>query len=344
MSEQVNYVWHDREIRFDSSTNDLKPRKGEILIDELGSIEDTKGNNGERGQLSITNLRLIWTCTKNKKINLSIGYNCIVNITTHQAKSRIRGTTQALFVLTKYNGSRFEFIFTNLVKNTPRLFTTVQAVFRSYETTKLYRDLKLRAAIIRNKDLILLPKEEIINNVKGVWNLSSDQGNLGTFIISNIRVVWFADLAENFNVSIPYMQINKVKVRDSKFGTAFVVETTEASGGYILGFKVDPKNKLEKLFKEISSLHKLYSSNPIFGVEFEVQEEQASLEELTVPKIVEDVEIVEDKISDPLVAYYADGKQKDKDRKIVFNDSLGLAIEEPIEGFGLEDLWNIHKN
>ena len=42
--------------------------------------------------------------------------------------------------------------------------------------------------------------------VPGVWNLSSDQGNLGTFFITNVRLVWHANMAENFNVSIPYLQ------------------------------------------------------------------------------------------------------------------------------------------
>ncbi len=28
--------------------------------------------------------------------------------------------------MTKYNGTRFEFVFTNLVKDSPRLFTTMQ--------------------------------------------------------------------------------------------------------------------------------------------------------------------------------------------------------------------------
>eukprot|EP01043_Picozoa_sp_COSAG02_P040683 COSAG02_NODE_3312_length_6955_cov_2.028151_10_plen_64_part_00 len=46
-----------------------------------------------------------------------IGYNCIVSLNIKAAQSRLRGNTQALFVLTKYNGSRFEFIFTNLVRN-----------------------------------------------------------------------------------------------------------------------------------------------------------------------------------------------------------------------------------
>jgi Bardet-Biedl syndrome 5 protein len=61
--------------------------------------------------------------------------------------------------------------------------------------------------LLANVRLLLLPQEQIYTKVPGVWNLSADQGNLGTFIISNVRLVWFADLAENFNVSIPYLQI-----------------------------------------------------------------------------------------------------------------------------------------
>lgn len=33
------------------------------------------------------------------------------------------------------------------------------------------------------------------------------QGNLGTFFISNVRIVWHANMNESFNVSIPYLQI-----------------------------------------------------------------------------------------------------------------------------------------
>ena len=67
--------------------------------------------------------------------------------------------------MTKFNNSRFEFVFTNLVRQSPRLFTTVQAVYRAYDTSRLYRDLKLRGAIIRNKSLILLPNEQMYNKV-----------------------------------------------------------------------------------------------------------------------------------------------------------------------------------
>lgn len=125
-----DFIWEDRKIDFDLPFAKLKCRAGEFEIDSIDTIEDTKGNNGERGSLSVTNLRLIWISLKNPKVNLSIGWNCVVTLRVHTAQSRLRGATQALFVLTKFNGSRFEFIFTNLIKNSPRLFSTAQAVHR----------------------------------------------------------------------------------------------------------------------------------------------------------------------------------------------------------------------
>lgn len=47
--------------------------------------------------------------------------------------------------------------------------------YRAYETSKMYRDLKLRAALIQNKQLRLLPREQVYDKINGVWNLSSDQ-------------------------------------------------------------------------------------------------------------------------------------------------------------------------
>lgn len=185
----------------------MQPRQGEVKIDSINSVEDTKGNNGERGSLTITNLRIMWVSHANVRTNLSVGYNTIVSTSIKTAASRLKGTVQAFYIVTKYDGNRFEFVFTNLVRSSPRLFTSIQAVYRSYETTKLYRDLKLRGAIIKDKQLILLPNEQICNTINGVWNLSNDQGNLGTLYITNVRIVWFANLAENFNVSMPYLQL-----------------------------------------------------------------------------------------------------------------------------------------
>ena len=51
-----------------------------------------------------------------------------------------------------------------------------------------------------------------------------------------------------------------MKVRESKFGQALVLETTSQSGGYVLGFKIDPKETLDYVFKEINSLWQVIMS------------------------------------------------------------------------------------
>ena len=78
-TEEVKFNWHDREIRFDIKMYDLAMVKGEKIVDSMNDVEDTKGNNGDRGCMIITNLRVIWFCDKDKHINLTIGYDCILD-------------------------------------------------------------------------------------------------------------------------------------------------------------------------------------------------------------------------------------------------------------------------
>eukprot|EP00002_Diphylleia_rotans_P031467 TRINITY_DN6536_c0_g2_i3.p1 TRINITY_DN6536_c0_g2~~TRINITY_DN6536_c0_g2_i3.p1 ORF type:complete len:315 (-),score=57.19 TRINITY_DN6536_c0_g2_i3:430-1374(-) len=271
-----------------------------------------------------------------------IGYNCIISITIRTATSRLRGNTQALYVLTKFNNTRFEFIFTSLIPNSPRLFTTVQAVHRAYETSKLYRDLKLRGAIIREKHLILLPHEQIYEKVGGVWNLSSDQGNLGTFFVTNVRLVWHANLAENFNVSIPYLQMKSIRLRESKFGLALVIETTPYSNSYVLGFRIDPPEKLNEVFEELQNLHRLFSMNPILGVDFKIEDKPLPLNQLKVDRKMDEGDIIEDtsEATDVFAAYFADGDKQD-DREPVFCQELGLAVERMKDGLTVDQLWQV---
>lgn len=48
-SKADEVVWQDREVRFDSPPGEMQCRKGEVVVDSINSVEDTKGNNGERG-------------------------------------------------------------------------------------------------------------------------------------------------------------------------------------------------------------------------------------------------------------------------------------------------------
>jgi hypothetical protein len=44
------------------------------------------------------------------------------------------------------------------------------------------------------------------------------------------------------------------------------------AGGYVLGFRIDPVEKLNEVMKEIHSLYRVYSANPIFGVQYQVED------------------------------------------------------------------------
>jgi Bardet-Biedl syndrome 5 protein len=79
----------------------------------------------------------------------------------------------ALYMRARQNGN-YEFIFSSPIKQNPRLFASFQQVLRSYETTKLYRDLRLRSAIIQDKQLIMLKNEKVFTRYNGVWNLSAE--------------------------------------------------------------------------------------------------------------------------------------------------------------------------
>ena len=137
---------------------------------------------------------------------------------------------------------------------------------------------------------MLLPHEEVFSKYNGVMNLSAEQGNLGTFFITNVRLVWFAQLSENFNVSCPWVQLKCIRIRESKYGMALVLETSDFSSNYVLGFQLP---KLEECFTEINQLFRTYSVQPFFGVESVFEDIEKNLDEVTIPQIEDKVDIVD---------------------------------------------------
>ena len=62
-----------------------------------------------------------------------------------------------------------------------------------------------------------------------------------------------------------------MRIRESKYGPALVIQTASTAGNYVLGFRVDPQERLHDCFKELTSLQSVYSETPIFGVYYEVK-------------------------------------------------------------------------
>lgn len=65
----------------------------------------------------------------------------------------------------------------------------------------------------------------------------------------------------------------------------FVQKKSGSSGEFILGFRIDPVERLDSVTKELLAIHKVFSVSPIFGVEYNVESETPSLENVTLPKV-----------------------------------------------------------
>lgn len=273
-------------------------------------------------------------------VAIAIGWSCLLTMNVQTVVLKLPGTTQSLHIICVANNVRYEFIFTNLGTSTQN-FSPLFDILRSYQSSTYYRDMRLRSAIVTKGRLNLLKGEEVINEVTGVWNLSSDQGNLGTLMTTNVRMVWFAEVNESFNMSLPYLQIQSIELRNSKYGMALVITCKERGGGYILGFRIDPHERLLGIYKEITSLHTVYTSSPIYGVTYE--KKKRPKEEARTPEgeIKELDENQLKNINHHFSAYIVD-RSDHKEKPIpVYSSELGFAVEKPRDGLKLKDLFQV---
>ncbi|CAH8502741.1 unnamed protein product [Schistosoma turkestanicum] len=149
----------------------------------------------------------------------------------------------------------------------------------------------------------------MFDEIDGVWNLSCDQQLIAT--------------------------------RNSKFGEALVIQTTRQAGSYLLGFRIDPRERLVKVMKQLGSLHSIYLKNPVLGIATS-QAEDVIIQD--IKGINEDIDDFKGRTTedhcDILSVYLADGT-KLKDREPVYNEDLGLAVERLPENYTISDLWKI---
>lgn len=113
----------------------------------------------------------------------------------------------------------------------------------------------------------------------------------------------------------------------------------------IIGFRIDPVERLEETTQEIQKLHQLFSSSPIFGVDFTLESEAPSIAQLLQARVEEDTDLIEESEDvHALAAYYAEGTAGEDDSKfeaVQFDATVGLAVEGMQEGVTLESLWRV---
>ncbi|KAI8848427.1 Bardet-Biedl syndrome 5 protein [Chytridium lagenaria] len=338
--------WHDREIRFDLPPSELIPRPGESILETFTNVEDCRGNPNHPGLLLITPLRLIWIHPLNPKTNVSIGLNTISSTTTSNSSTKLKGRISS---------------FTLQATCVER----VKGTMEGYEETRAYRDFAVKGRIAKDGVLDVLPLES--NNTT---NLSTQHHTLGVLYITNLRIAWHA-ISDHINVSIPFCQLYNVRVQTSKYGHSLVVETTNHSGSYLLGFQVHPVGRMKELAKVIKKCVKAYAENPVFGFGegLKLKGEKAKKIQTAIAAIEkmkeDDIEIVPVDPTEDLSLSLAEQRQfakseiykhpsstsmplstlqeeVDADADIVFDETLGLMVERiKPDGMTLKQLWKM---
>lgn len=144
----------------------------------------------------------------------------------------------------------------------------------------------------------------------------------------------------------------QIRIRESKYGPALVIQTAETGGGYVLGFRIDPSERLTEIFKELISLHTVYTENPNFGIVYDSPDlrkrsnsEASRRKDFRVEEFQEIDERQEREINSKLNTYLAEGSlrvgEEKPPREPVYCKELGFAMERIRDGYKLKDLWDV---
>ncbi|XP_047103615.1 Bardet-Biedl syndrome 5 protein homolog [Schistocerca piceifrons] len=206
---------------------------GESIRRSHKGIEVMDKFPGDLGTLLTTNFRVFWYSDTHAGRNISIGFEKVIAVGRRKIYSGEPDETQVLCLLTYDSPFHREYVF----KNCNNLYDldhikVLLDIFRAYTSTRSYREVLNNCDLIEDGQLKVLPSEEIFACVDGVWNLNYVERPLGTFMLTNIRAVWFAYENETNNLSVPFLCVEKVNCVPTEYGEAFVVEVLEDNKPY----------------------------------------------------------------------------------------------------------------
>ncbi|CCW70271.1 unnamed protein product [Phytomonas sp. Hart1] len=345
--------WKDIEIRFNESVSILNLCSDhERVIKTFNHVEDAKGGHGFNGIFVVTNFRVLWFVNQRKR-NLSIGLNTILNLKLKITESKLfNGKTESLWIFSKYRTQRYNFIFnfvSELEDTTGSLFHTVRGAWWAYDGTRRYREVQLRAALVEDGTVVMLPREVVVSRVSCVERSTAHGITSGAMLTTNIRVVWWDGVAGHYCLSIPYRQFAEISARRGEKGPTLYLRIAPSAASTEFVFIVKPVSRVVELYQEICSLWKTWCKAPVMEGE-EAQDScprDAAETNIAIAAAASnpfehvDSEKPTTTANDAFFAYFADEGNKAADRRPVYDPSIGLAVEKLRRGVQLKDLWEV---
>lgn len=262
IKEAYDPLLPDRTVFIDAPAKHLVMAQGEYAITRFSDILDVRAPPAymaalKCGTATLTNLRFVWNSNGDPNgHNISVGYSNISRISVgnipaaHVDAAGTGGEGAPVYETDKVIDQtrtliihcasweviyKFEFKPGKLVR-TVNFFDLFHMIYRAFDSTRLYRRVKFRSSVFRGGKPALLEREAVVASYTDVSLLSRLAANpaLGTYILTNLRLLWFAPRSEMFNVSLPFVDCLGIWVRDTKVGgetCRVMVLTVAASDG-----------------------------------------------------------------------------------------------------------------
>jgi hypothetical protein len=375
-----DFVWQDRYVKIDCNKKDISLRKGEESYEILKLIKDSKNPNGAIGTFLFTNLRLIWYENGNLKNNFSIGYDTIIDLSEKKTESKIDVDNEiitSLCIKCKDNDNEYEFLFTSIAERDINLKTSLSNILKIYEVGRYYRDIKVKGAdivVFKEKKLNQLPDENILNTLNGISYINNQGNYPGILILTNLRIVWLSIQYENFNLTIPWIQMSKIQSKgDSKYEKLISVKIKSYFGGNLYNFYIAKTNLFDKILDDMTKAMYYYQEDPLLGVNInklmiddsKVNKQKKDNKQISqvpeqppkklnkidehfkevVNKYFTDEDIIDNNNFNGISSIYLLNDYKNKQNNIndiVFCKGLGCAIEKLPDKVTIDNLWKIN--
>lgn len=184
----------------------------------------------------------------------------------------------------------------------------------------------------------MLEDESVFLKEQGVWNVGIEKGNVGAMQLTNVRIVWFREMSVNLNVSIPWIQIEKINIARHQMGSIIEIQTNEQSGNQSIGFYI--KN-LKEVLSQMVKLMEIYTVSPVYGMKLDKIEAK---KESTSAVQMQDDNVIDDQITQNEIGMRAYMKGQDEVGKVENIEQcadLGLSIIKPPNKLKVQDLWKV---
>jgi len=317
MDKTTHFHRYDHKIGYNVQVLNLFCDPGEYRVCNFGSVEELRFNNGFKGQIILTNIRIIWLDPINQSMNLYIGFNSIKSV----SKSDFSKKREKITIMAYRKTKSFEFHFM-IKKKSESLYDTINKLISNYRDSFYLREYKLRSSVFKDENLILLKNESVIHSFNGVSTISGNSSKTGRLILTNYRFVWTSTVVNSFNVSIPFWAIPPISIQDHpRFEHCFYVLISISKRNFMYGFTAYPSDSLIKIVDSVERLRLSSSNSPMITYPISIHGE--SQKEPPIYQIISDDS--QETPSDLFLSLCVHSPSSDQ---IIYDSTLGLSIEE----------------